>query len=99
MLGEVQRVLRHSGKGTPGQGICCLSSTCVAVCTGLRAGNQKTLFGFQLFYAVELFWTSGSSSVKWRKKSYKIGLRINSIDLELPKVINVSEYMRPKKMT
>jgi len=33
------------------------------------------------------------------KKSYKIGLRINSIDLELPKVITVSEYMRPKKMT
>lgn len=31
---------------------------------GNRLGLQKTLFGFQLFCAVELFWTSGSSSVQ-----------------------------------
>ena len=52
-------------EGSPVQGTCSLGSTW-AVCTGLRAGNWKTLFGFQVFHAVELFWTSVSSSVKWR---------------------------------
>ena len=36
---------------------------------------------------------------KMEIKPYKIGLRINSIDLELPRVINVPEYMRAKEMT
>lgn len=88
--------LRHSGKGTLSRGTRSLGSTCMAVCIGLRAGTQKTLFDSSSSVLLN-FLDLRLLICKMEIKSYKIGLRINSIDLELPEVITVSEYMRLKR--
>jgi hypothetical protein len=68
------------------------------VCSELRSRNLAGILALPqdsvVLMVVELFWTSGSSSVKW-SQSHRIITRKNS--LRIAKVIHRSEYMKPKR--